>query len=386
MPLGCLAAAEGYVLTSNLRGKNADIHEIGHRLQVPKIWPTPRRGVAAVKGAGAMTPKELAKFKFDHYASMMRDGNLSAVDLKVAWLLLFKYMNTKTMTAWPSAETMAEDIGASVRTVRRSIRRLTTAGGYFTVDPGGGRGQSNRYSPSTLTVTDTSPFCDEETVTDTSPINEERVTQTVLKGDSGGQETVTDMSPEPFYMNPTRTLEREARARGPTNSHSSEQGTRIDPAWQPGLAECEVGYELGLDDRGITAEADKFRDYYLGNGEKREDWNAVFRTWLRRSPSYEGRGQGRASANTQEQDRTGMMAAMRDVAAMSDSSQPARMEAAEAAMKEARDRRRAVELRQKIQWFEGQQTKLETPFAEPIAAAKAELDGILSRLSGECNA
>ena len=81
-----------------------------------------------------------------------------------------------------------------------------------------------------------------------------------------------------------------------------------------------------------------------------------------------------------------MMAAMRDTAAMSGSSQQARMEAAEAAMKEKRDRRRAADLRRKIQWCEGQEIKLDASFAGPIAAAKAELEGILSRLSGEGNA
>ncbi len=52
-------------------------------------------------------------------------------------------------------------------------------------------------------------------------------------------------------------------------------------------------------------------------------------------------------------------------------------------MAERRDRRRAVELRQHIKWCEGQEMKLEASFAGPIAEAKAELEGILSRLSGE---
>ena len=331
-----------------------------------------------------MNPSELTKFKIDFYADLVRNRSLSATDLSVAWLLIFKYLNRESMTAWPSAETLAADLGRTVGTVRRSIGRLTTPGGYFIVARGGGRGQSNRYRANTETVSPETPFKESETVSPTPPFSEETVSPETVKGIVHARKRVSPAPPDTFEVNPLRTPLREgARARGPTNSHSGEEGTKIDPAWQPRLAECEVGYELELDDRAITAEADLFRDYYLGNGEKREDWNAVFRTWLRRVPSFD-RGQGRASANTKEQDQLGLIAGL--ALDTMGSSGPARVDAERAEMKERGDRRRAVELRQHIKWCEGQEMKLEASFAGPIAEASRELEGILNRLSGEGHA
>ena len=327
-----------------------------------------------------MNPSELTKFKLDLYADLVRDRSLSAVDLRVGWLLLFKYLNRESMTAWPSVKTLAADLGTIRRTVQRSMARLTTPGGYFIVKTGGGRGQSNRYEPNTERAAPTTPINEQETAAGETPFSEETAAPVTVKGVVPVQETAASAPPDSFEWNPTMNPLREgARARRPTNSHSGE-GTRIDPAWQPGLTECEVGYELGYDDRAVTAEADKFRDHYLGNGEKREDWNAVFRTWLRRAPSFEGRGQGRASANTERQDRLGLIAGL--ALDKMGSSRTARLDAEEAERKMGRDRRRAADLRRKIQWCEGQEIKLETSFAGPIAEAKEEL----SRLSGEVQA
>ena len=54
-----------------------------------------------------MTPKELTALKLKFYDAMIRDPELSAIALRVAWLLLSRYLNAQSLVAWPSAEMSA---------------------------------------------------------------------------------------------------------------------------------------------------------------------------------------------------------------------------------------------------------------------------------------
>ncbi len=159
-----------------------------------------------------MTPKELIKAKIALYDKLVRDPRTRAIDLRVAWLLLFKYLNSKSEIAWPSAETMAEESSVTVRSVRRSITRLTGPKEYFTIVKGGGRGYSNRYAPNFQTVTAVSPIR-EETVTSESLIKVQTVTSLSVKGDISGPETVTAVSPDTLEESIEKPLERACAAR-----------------------------------------------------------------------------------------------------------------------------------------------------------------------------
>ncbi len=90
-----------------------------------------------------LTPKELTALKLTFYDAIVRDPKLWALDLRIAWVLLSKYLNSKSMVAWPSAETLARELGASISGVRRSIKRLNAPGGWFRIEKGGGRRRSN---------------------------------------------------------------------------------------------------------------------------------------------------------------------------------------------------------------------------------------------------
>ena len=92
-----------------------------------------------------MTPKELTALKLRFYDELVCDPKLTAMDLRIAWLLLSRYLNAKSLVAWPSADTLARDLGSSVRGVRLSIKRLTERG-WFKIKKGRGRRQSNTYS------------------------------------------------------------------------------------------------------------------------------------------------------------------------------------------------------------------------------------------------
>lgn len=55
--------------------------------------------------------------------------------------------------------------------------------------------------------------------------------------------------------------------------------------FSPGRDHIAMANNLGLD---LNAEAEKFADHYLANGETRADWGAQFKNWLRRSVEYGG--------------------------------------------------------------------------------------------------
>jgi hypothetical protein len=131
-----------------------------------------------------MTPKELTALKLRFYDALVCDPKLSAMDLRIAWLLLSRYLNARSLVAWPSAETLAGDLGSSVRGVRNSIQRLTVPGGWFKIEQGGGRRHSNVYAANFERVNATSPF------------QAETVNASSLNGERQFPETVNASSPK----------------------------------------------------------------------------------------------------------------------------------------------------------------------------------------------
>ena len=143
-----------------------------------------------------MTPKELTRAKIDLYGELVRDPKLHAIDLRVAWLLVFQYLNSKSMDAFPSADTLANDLSVSLSTVWRSIKRLTSPNGYFAITKHGGRGHSNHYRPNLETVSALTPFKEEETVSTVTPFAKETVSSVTINSVKSRQETVSQVKRE----------------------------------------------------------------------------------------------------------------------------------------------------------------------------------------------
>ncbi len=228
-----------------------------------------------------MTPKEAIKAKIAIYDELVRDSRASGMDMRVAWLLLFKYLNAESGLAWPSASTMATETSTSVRAVRRSIRWLTVPGGYFTKTKGGGRGHSNQYTPNL------------ERVTAESPINEERVTQLAVKGDTAGHKRVTAVSPDSLEEPKEETL-RASLASPPDGGERSAAWKISKNSRQEGGERRDVGAQHTEVDEKLTAAkhrreplAFKLPPDYRFIGE-RDRWvlfrNSEGETW--RAPLY----------------------------------------------------------------------------------------------------
>jgi Helix-turn-helix domain len=90
--------------------------------------------------------KEDARIAFLRRASA---PDIPALAFKLAYLIAFKYMNRSTGTAHPSQETLAKDLDASDRTVRRLLTMLEPLG--LAIDPGDGRGNASTYLLETRT-------------------------------------------------------------------------------------------------------------------------------------------------------------------------------------------------------------------------------------------
>ena len=58
------------------------------------------------QAAAPLTPKELTALKLRLYDAIVRDPDLWALDPRIAWVLPSKYLNSESLVAWPSAETL----------------------------------------------------------------------------------------------------------------------------------------------------------------------------------------------------------------------------------------------------------------------------------------
>lgn len=71
------------------------------------------------------------------------DHELTPAAAKIAAVLVFKYLNTKTGACFPSQETLASDVGLKVRQVKSLVKALADRG-HLTILRGN-KGHSNRY-------------------------------------------------------------------------------------------------------------------------------------------------------------------------------------------------------------------------------------------------
>lgn len=67
--------------------------------------------------------------------------------------------------------------------------------------------------------------------------------------------------------------------------------TPLPDSWEPTDAHAEIAKAEGVN---LAREAAKFRDHAAANDRRQRDWDAAFRTWLRRANDFGG-GQARAS-------------------------------------------------------------------------------------------
>jgi hypothetical protein len=151
---------------------------------------------------------------------------------KLAWLLAYRYMDRKTATAWPSQETLATDLGVSIRTVQRLLDILKPLG--LTVVPGHGPNRVSTYWIHPEKGTPESPIAEAEKATPMSPINTTPVSPIADRiGDiqrpnrrHPATEKATPMSPKPIRRTKKKNQGEESDSRPPDSDSEKRDGRR----------------------------------------------------------------------------------------------------------------------------------------------------------------
>jgi hypothetical protein len=86
----------------------------------------------------------------------------------------------------------------------------------------------------------------------------------------------------------------------------STRKVRLPTAWAPGDAHRKIAEEEGVD---LEREVVLFRDHAEGTGRIMLDWDAAFRTWLRKAREFNGKHyqQGRGSKSAEQAARDEVM-------------------------------------------------------------------------------
>jgi hypothetical protein len=89
-------------------------------------------------------------------------------------------------------------------------------------------------------------------------------------------------------------LERVMLVRRPVGTsqsvNSKERGTRLLPKWEPSADDVRFAIARGLKDLRITAEAEKFKNYWTaksGPNAIKRDWGATWRNWIIKAKDHE---------------------------------------------------------------------------------------------------
>lgn len=180
---------------------------------------------------------------------------------KLVLLALANRVNHETGVCYPGQELIGRECSMSSRTVRRHLRTLEERGLIVRRARmlSGGRGRTS----------------DEYRIVWDQPDK-----LTARSGPTGQNRTTnrTDEDDQPDTV--VRVTIRE-----PKEKQKVRTSTRITESWQP--SEDNLN---GIRERhpriDISDEVAKFRDHYISKDEKRADWDASFRTWMRNAEKW----------------------------------------------------------------------------------------------------
>ena len=102
-----------------------------------------------------------------------------------------------------------------------------------------------------------------------------------------------DSDPITHNPEPSTYVERggaSANAEDPTPTKRRSQKTRLPDNWQPNPEHHATAQRLHLD---LDSEAEDFRNHAQAQGRRLVDWDAGFRSWLKKSAEYAQERQGR---------------------------------------------------------------------------------------------
>jgi hypothetical protein len=200
------------------------------------------------------------------------DARARGLPTSVAIFLAIRYLNSKSLVAWPSIERLAGDVGADRRNVQRAIQRLVEAG-HLLRTVGGGKGKPNTYRLANSGAGDAvSPAQTAALVTPNS-------------GASAAQ-TAAPAPPDSWkepWKNPGGTTPRVK----PRSSTRAKRRTAIPAGFNLTPEMLAYAESKGWGGNRARDEFERFADHHRQKGNAFADWQAAWRNWVRRGAEFD---------------------------------------------------------------------------------------------------
>ena len=177
---------------------------------------------------------------------------------KLVLVSLADHHNRGTGLCIPSQSSIGEQTCMSVRTVQRHLKSLE-AKGLIT--------RAARFRPEGRGRT-----------SDSYILQGDNLTPSSVQGDKTRRTKATNQDDQ------HDTVVVPVTGREPEENHKPRK-TSMTEDWQPDSTNLErIKAKHPLLD--VQTELDNFRDHYIGKGERRADWNASLRTWMRNAEKW----------------------------------------------------------------------------------------------------
>ncbi len=171
-----------------------------------------------------------------------------------AYVVLARYADNENLTAFPSRATLARRMGCHRASVDRAIEELIRLGAISKQQ----RVEDGKYQSSLYTVRRLPPSRTHAT----TPV-------------------------APMQQPPSHPCSKELEPENvePKNIKKPKRQSSMTGEWQPEPTNWQaiVARHKGIDH---AVELDNFRDHYMSKAEKRVDWNASLRTWMRNADKW----------------------------------------------------------------------------------------------------
>jgi len=201
-----------------------------------------------------MSDNVTADLKFSIVPEWLLDSGCSDKALRL-YCVLARYADNEDMTAYPGRGTLAKRVGCHRATIDRAVEELIALGAITKQV----RVKDGKYQSSLYTIRRIGP----------------RRTHAATP--------VAPMQPPPSHP---CDIELEPENVEPKNDKpANNRKTSMAEDWQPDSTNLErIKAKHPLLD--VQTELDNFRDHYIGKGERRADWNASLRTWMRNAEKW----------------------------------------------------------------------------------------------------
>lgn len=241
-----------------------------------------------------------------HVVWALRQRGLSAPE-RVVLIYLADKARAPEMVCWPSIDTIAEATELAEKTVRRAVLRLADLrliriearrrhthhyhilrprngldGDPMQPESGNGGHVDRSDLPANASV-DRSEIPPNEIERSDLPVN---VTDQLPLERSESPPNPPNPKSWPVSVGPYPP-KKESTLMGNTGGRAGARRhpTPLPDAWQPSVAACDLGHSLGLSQADVAMAADRMRDWSIGDGKLKADWDATFRNWLRKDAS-----------------------------------------------------------------------------------------------------